>query len=54
MQVIVDHQHLQGLRQFVLATKDAYGLYSQTGFTVYSDPERLMTWHNPNIYKTVK
>ena len=49
MQVIIDHPQLQGLRRFMLATKDAHGLYSQFGFTVYPDPERIMTRHSPDI-----
>lgn len=51
MQVIMDHPELQGLRRFVLATKDAHGLYAQFGFTAYSNPDRLMTISNPDIYK---
>src|SRR5687768_17887671 len=29
---ILDHPELQGLRRFLLATKDAHGLYAQFGF----------------------
>lgn len=51
MQVIIAHPDLQGLRRFVLATKDAHGLYEQFGFTLYSNPERLMCKHDPDVYK---
>ena len=34
--VIVDHPRLPGLRRWVLATKDAHGLYAQYGFTPLS------------------
>jgi GNAT superfamily N-acetyltransferase len=54
MQVIVDHPPLQGLRRFVLATKDAHGLYAQFGFTVYANPERLMCRHDPDVYTPKK
>jgi GNAT superfamily N-acetyltransferase len=42
MSVIVDHPRLQGLRRWVLATKDAHGLYAQFGFTELHAPERFM------------
>lgn len=51
MQVIVEHPDLQGLRRFVLATKDAHGLYAQFGFTEYAQPDRLMCRHDPEVYK---
>jgi GNAT superfamily N-acetyltransferase len=54
MRVIMDHPQLQGLRRFVLATKDAHGLYAQFGFTAYADADRLMTIGNPDIYKFSK
>ena len=54
MRVIIDHPQLQGLRRFVLVTKDAHGLYAQFGFTVYPNPDRIMTIGNPDIYKGLK
>jgi len=54
MQVIMDHPQLQGLRRFVLVTKDAHGLYAQFGFTAYPNPERIMTIGYPDIYKPAK
>jgi GNAT superfamily N-acetyltransferase len=52
IQVILDHPQLQGLRRFVLATKDAHGLYAQFGFTTYANPDRLMCRHDPDVYKS--
>ena len=36
------HPDLQGLRRFLLATKDAHGLYRQFGWTELPAPERYM------------
>lgn len=40
--VITAHPRLQGLRRWVLATKDAHGLYARFGFTPLDAPERFM------------
>jgi len=50
MQVIVDHPELQGLRRWVLATKDAHGLYAQFEFKEFRYPERWMEKTAPNAY----
>ncbi|NCI45137.1 GNAT family N-acetyltransferase [Sediminibacterium soli] len=46
------HPDLQGLRRWLLGTKDAHGLYRQFGWT--SIPEeiagRFMQLHNPDVY----
>ncbi len=42
IEVIVAHPRVQGLRRWVLATKDAHGLYAQYGFTPLHAPERWM------------
>ncbi len=42
MGVIAAHARLQGLRRWILATKDAHGLYAQYGFTPLAAPERFM------------
>ncbi len=36
------HPDLQGLRRFMLATRDAHGLYAQFGFRPVAAPDRLM------------
>ena len=50
IQVIVEHPELQGLRRFVLATRDAHGLYAQFGFAPYAQPENIMNRHNSDVY----
>jgi len=42
METIVEYPDLQGLRRWLLATKDAHGLYSQFGFNALRLPERWM------------
>jgi GNAT superfamily N-acetyltransferase len=37
MECVVAHPQLQGLRRFVLATRDAHGLYAQFGFEPVPD-----------------
>lgn len=52
MEAIVSHPELQGLRRWLLATRDAHGLYEQFGFTPLSAPDRLMEIVRPNLYRT--
>jgi GNAT superfamily N-acetyltransferase len=42
IKVILDHPGLQGFRRWMLATKDAHGLYAQFGFKELDKPERYM------------
>ena len=49
---ILAHPDLQGLRRFLLATRDAHGLYQQFGFTPLAQPERFMQLHRPDVYLT--
>ena len=42
MKTIMDCPDLQGLRRWLLATKDAHGLYLQFGFSPLDKPERIM------------
>ncbi|HTS45875.1 MAG TPA: GNAT family N-acetyltransferase [Puia sp.] len=51
MQVILSHPDLQGLRRFMLATRDAHGLYSQFGFVPLTKVDRWMQRHQENLYK---
>ncbi len=39
---IRSHPDLQGLRRWMLATRDTHGLYARIGFTLLADPERFM------------
>jgi len=50
LQEIQAHEELQGLRRFLLATKDAHGLYAQFGFKELANPSRMMEMWNPNAY----
>jgi len=47
---IMAHEDLQGLRRFILATRDAHSLYSQFGFRPLAMPERLMEILVPDAY----
>ena len=51
MRAILEHSKLQGLRRFILATKDAHGLYAGFGFKPLAQPEDFMTIHNANPYQ---
>jgi GNAT superfamily N-acetyltransferase len=42
MRTVVDDPRLQGLRRWLLATKDAHPLYRGVGFESPRQPERLM------------
>jgi GNAT superfamily N-acetyltransferase len=48
MEVMLAHPDLQGFRRWVLATKDAHGLYRKFGFAELKRPERWMERHDPN------
>lgn len=50
MEVMINYPHLQGLRRWILATKDAHGLYSQFGFNSLKFPDRWMELSAPNAY----
>jgi len=39
---VLEHPDLQRIRRFMLATRDAHGLYEGFGFTPLAHPERLM------------
>jgi GNAT superfamily N-acetyltransferase len=54
MAVVMAHPDLQGLRRFMLATRDAHGLYRQFGFTEPKNPQLLMERHVPDIYQQTK
>lgn len=50
MEVIMSHAELQGLRRWMLATRDAHGLYRKFGFEGLSRPESIMQIARPGIY----
>ena len=44
------HPELQGLRRWLLVTRDAHGLYRKLGFTDPADPSMILTRHDPGVY----
>jgi GNAT superfamily N-acetyltransferase len=50
IETVMKHPDLQGLRRFMLATRDAHSLYGKFGFTPLSSPPRFMEKHRPNAY----
>ena len=48
MQCVQAHPELQGLRRWLLATRDAQGLYRRVGYRELSDPERWMEIRKAN------
>jgi len=51
VRAVLEHPELQGLRRFILSTKDAHGLYAQFGFQPLAHPEDFMTIHKPDVYR---
>ncbi len=47
---IMEHPELQDLRRWMLATRDAHGLYAQYGFSALENPERIMVRLDPDVY----
>jgi GNAT superfamily N-acetyltransferase len=50
MEVIMGHPSLQNLRRWMLATRDAHGLYEKFGWRSLESPERMMEIVDPEIY----
>jgi GNAT superfamily N-acetyltransferase len=50
METMLEHPELQGLRRWVLATRDAHGLYEQYGFDGLKHPDRWMELAAPDAY----
>ena len=48
---ILAHPELQGLRRFMLGTRDAHGLYARHGFRPLEYVERFMQIQDPNPYQ---
>ena len=51
MEVIMGHPKLQSLRRWMLATRDAHGLYEKFGWRSLENPERMMEIVDPEIYQ---
>ncbi|MBB6501816.1 GNAT family N-acetyltransferase [Pedobacter cryoconitis] len=54
MTLMLFHPDLQGLRRYMLATRDAHNLYSQFGFKALENPENIMGITINDIYKNQK
>jgi GNAT superfamily N-acetyltransferase len=52
MECILSHPDLQGLRRFLLATRDAHGLYRKFGFTPLASLEPWMQLHDAEVYNS--
>lgn len=50
MEAVAAHPALQGLRTWMLLTRDAHGLYRQSGFEVMPRPERVMIKQDLALY----
>ena len=50
MEVILAHPELQGLRRWMLVTRDAHGLYERFGFGPPSNPGGIMVRARANPY----
>src|ERR1700744_586138 len=50
VETIQAHPDLQGLRRFMLATRDAHGLYAQFGFGPLGGPDRMMEIRRTDPY----
>jgi len=51
LRAVLAHPELQGLRRFLLATRDAHSLYAQFGFTPPLRPQTLMERLDADIYQ---
>ena len=51
MEAVVAHPDLQGLRRFLLATRDAHHLYEKFGFVSLARPDIFMEINRPEIYR---
>ena len=47
VEAVLAHPELQGMRRFLLATRDAHGLYAQFGFKAPAKPENFMEIRTP-------
>src|SRR5437763_15589977 len=52
MQVVVEHPRLQGLRRWMLLTRDAQGVYRKDGFAAPASRERYVERVLPDVYKS--
>lgn len=53
MECVIQHPALQGLRRWILLTRDAHALYAKFGFTAVKAP-RYMELYRPDVYEVSK
>ncbi len=51
MDKVMTHPCLQGLRRWILLTRDAHELYKKYGWTPIANPDKWMEKYDPNVYK---
>jgi GNAT superfamily N-acetyltransferase len=51
LECIHAHPDVQGLRRWMLGTRDAHGLYTKFGWSPIPYPDRFMQLHFPDVYK---
>lgn len=51
VECVMSHPELQGMRRWLLATRDAHGLYQQYGFTALKKRDVFMERHDPDVYR---
>lgn len=47
---ILEHPQLQGLRRWMLSTRDVHRLYEKFGFKPLTNPEKFMEIYCPDVY----
>jgi GNAT superfamily N-acetyltransferase len=50
VECVLAHPELQGMRRWMLGTRDAHGLYQKLGFTPLARPDRVMEIRNADVY----
>ena len=51
LETVHGHTELQGLRRWILGTRDAHELYKQIGYTPIAKPEIFMERYDPEVYE---
>jgi len=54
VECVMSHPELQGLKAWVLVTRDAHDLYRKFGFTALARPEGYMELRNPDVYRAAQ
>lgn len=54
MECLMEHPDLQGLRRFVLVTRDAHALYAKFGFVAPPNPGAYMEIARPGMYRAAR